>query len=389
MGCSFLSGYIILHIKLSEKRFNKNIVVSAVNLTEGGPLTILQECLGYLSANLSDTYEIIALVNRKKLYPFGNIKYLEFPKSKKLWVNRLYYEYYFFAKLAKRLNPFLWLSLHDITPNVKADRLAVYCHNPSPFYKLSLREAILDPKFALFNTFYRYLYSVNIHKCDFVIVQQNYLRKEFIKAYKLKEVIVAHPNVYDNRSHIDKVSTSVSRKGNFIFFYPALPRLFKNFEVIARSSEILLKQGINNFQVLLTISGDENRYSRYVYNTFKHLVNLKFIGIQSRDNTFELYNNADCIIFPSKLETWGMPITEAKLFRKPLLLADLEYVHETLGTYDLVKFFNPDNPAELANAMKGLIKGTIVFEKAEASAISAPFTQNWGELFGLLLGDKC
>ena len=43
----------------------KIIVVSAVNLVEGGPLTVLQGCLRYLSANLSDEYEIIALVLRK------------------------------------------------------------------------------------------------------------------------------------------------------------------------------------------------------------------------------------------------------------------------------------------------------------------------------------
>ena len=43
---------------------SRTIVISAVNLTSGGPLTILQECLGYLNSSpLLATYEVIALVH--------------------------------------------------------------------------------------------------------------------------------------------------------------------------------------------------------------------------------------------------------------------------------------------------------------------------------------
>ena len=218
----------------------KIIIVSAVNLVEGGPLTVLHECLSYISGNLADEFEIIALVNRKELLPFENIKYLEFPKSKKSWVNRLYYEYYYFGKLAKQLNPVLWLSLHDMTPSVTAPRLAVYCQNASPFYKLSLKDAWLAPKFALFNILYRYLYLINIKKNDFIIVQQNCLRNKFKKFANASKIIVAHPNI----SSIEKGDFVLA--GENIFFYPSFPRVFKNFEIICRAAEILTKQGIED-----------------------------------------------------------------------------------------------------------------------------------------------
>jgi hypothetical protein len=80
-----------------------------------------------------------------------------------------------------------------------------------------------------------------------------------------------------------------------------------------------------------------------------------------------------------------MPITESKLFMKPILLADLEYAHETLGEYDRVKFFDPDDAMQLADAMKGVMRRTAVFERAEANAITAPFSKNWKELFDILL----
>ena len=83
---------------------SRTIVISAVNLTSGGPLTILQECLGYLNSSpLLATYEVIALVHDRKLADFPHIRYIELPRSKKHWINRLYYEYVYFRRLSHRL----------------------------------------------------------------------------------------------------------------------------------------------------------------------------------------------------------------------------------------------------------------------------------------------
>lgn len=357
----------------------KVIIVSAVNLTQAGPLTVLQECLKYLSDNLADKYRVIALVNKKELFDLANIEYLEFPKSKKSWLNRLFYEYYYFRKISEQYRPDLWLSLHDMTPNVCAKRLAVYCHNASAFYKLSLKEASLDVRFTLFNLFYKYLYLINIKKNDFIVVQQSYLRSIFQEFAPQAKIIVAHPNISEG----EESDCSVLKEN--IFFYPSFPRVFKNFEIIGKACEILTQQGVVDFQVIFTISGSENRYARLIYDSFKHIKQIKFIGIQQKENVYELYRRACCVIFPSKLETWGMPITEAKRLGKPLLLADLEYAHETLGSYDKAKFFDVQSPEQLAIAMKSVIDKTIPFEKHLAKPIKGPFTQNWKELFNILL----
>ena len=170
----------VLTIKQKKGSNLKKIVVSAVNLTEFGPLSILKECLEFLSNNFADLYEIIALVNDKSLFEYKNIRFYEFPLAKKSWLIRLYYEYIYFKYFSTNIKPYLWLSLHDITPNVTSKIQAVYCHNPSPFYSLSLREAYLGGiKFLLFNLFYRYLYAINIKRNDYVIVQQDTLRNKF------------------------------------------------------------------------------------------------------------------------------------------------------------------------------------------------------------------
>ena len=55
----------------------KTIVISAVNLRKGGTLTILRNCLEYLST-LAQTgeYRIVALVHRKELALYPVIVYI-------------------------------------------------------------------------------------------------------------------------------------------------------------------------------------------------------------------------------------------------------------------------------------------------------------------------
>lgn len=358
----------------------KRIVVSAVNFTEGGPLTVFKECLGYLSANLSDEYQIIALVNRKEFFSSENIKYLEFSQPKKSWINRLYYEYYYFNKLSKRLNSYLWLSLHDITPNVTAERLAVYCHNASPFYRPSLRVFQFEPKFYLFTLFYKYLYSINIHKNIFVIVQQDWIRNEFVSRFGVKDVIVAHPESKDNFD-----VTYQSKSDLYTFIYPAFPRIFKNFEVVCSAAEHLYAKGMLDFKIIVTLNGSESKYSRFIYNQFKHVPVLSFTGLQPRNKILEYYGISDCLIFPSKLETWGMPISEFKKYNKPILVADLPYAHETVDNYDKVKFFGPDSVGALAQAMEEVMRSDLTFDATNEGNIEQPYAENWKQLFDILL----
>ena len=73
------------------------------------------------------------------------------------------------------------------------------------------------------------------------------------------------------------------------------------------------------------------------------------------------------------------------MFKKEILLADLNYAHETLGAYNRALFFDPQDPAKLAEAMKSVIYKTVVFQELTSPALPEPFTRNWKELFNVLL----
>jgi glycosyltransferase involved in cell wall biosynthesis len=98
-----------------------------------------------------------------------------------------------------------------------------------------------------------------------------------------------------------------------------------------------------------------------------------------------LYADADCLVFPSKLETWGMPITEFKATGKPILAVDLPYAHETVGDYDRAAFVPIGNHEKLATMMQKAASGEDIFCIHSALRIAEPFCRDWSELWAILL----
>jgi glycosyltransferase involved in cell wall biosynthesis len=165
------------------------------------------------------------------------------------------------------------------------------------------------------------------------------------------------------------------------WIYPTFPRHFKNVEVIGAALEILERTPQWLGEVKVTIAGDESRYARWLLRRFGHLKTMRFIGRQAAPDMQRLYENADGLLFPSKLETWGLPITEAQAHGLPLLVSDLEYAHETVGNYDAVTFFKPDDAHELARTLLALSMGDATPGRASiASAGDVPTLIGWDAL---------
>ena len=360
----------------------KHLVLSAVNLTEGGPLTILRNCLSAAKESLSSEWRISVIVHSASLIDIEGVEVLAFPNVKKRWLYRLIFEWWYLRKLSENLNADLWLSLHDITPIVKAKRHAVYCHNASPFYKIRASDLLHSRVLVAMRLLYGYLYSVNIHRNDFVIVQQEWLRKEFQNRYNLNNIIVAYPQLSTDiiSRNLQNNSPSLRR-----FFFPSLPRNFKNFEIIYAASAQLWKQGIRNFEVRLTTTPDENLYIHQLSHKYKHLTCIKYLGRLSYNEVLEEYRNSDALLFPSKLETWGLPLSEAKTAGLPIICSDLPYAHEAVGTYDNVRFCNFQDVDEWSEQMLSLIDNKWSPLSINFPQPQQPFCNDWKDLFHLLI----
>lgn len=356
-------------------------VVSGINLFQGGPLSIYYDFLNeVLEEKLYEKYNIIAFVYKRELFRKyeKNITVVELPKSRKNYIFRLWYEYFYFNKVSSKVDVDVWLSLHDITPRVKAKKLYTYCHNPSPFMKKDLSKIRYSLTNVLFSFFYKFLYRINIKSNEAIIVQQDWMRKEFMHMYPVKNVIVARPNVKFEYSF--KPLEKNNKKT--VFIYAAFPRFFKNFEVICEAVSVLER---NDFEVWFTIDGKENKYSKDIYKKYKNLKQIKWLGLLSREEIFERYSKSNCLIFPSVLETWGLPISEYKMTGKPIILADLPYAHEALGDYEKALFFNPEDAKELSSIMQQIIQRQYKFKTTQKVSVEMPCYGNWKELMEYIL----
>jgi glycosyltransferase involved in cell wall biosynthesis len=360
------------------------VVVSAVNLVEGGALTVLRECLAAAASALSAEWDIVALVNRSDLISQPRVRTISIPSARTSWLKRLYWEWFGFRRMSQAMKPTLWLALHDITPRVVAGRQAVYCHNPSPFYRTGIREALLEPKFLLFTLFYSALYRLFIRRNYLVVVQQDWLRSEFKRRMGAGSVVVAHP-VSVRANVVEAAAPLLPRDAPFIFLYPALPRVFKNFETLCQAARLLGARGVGGFEVWLTVRGDENRCARWLTKTYAAIPQVRLIGRQSAQEMKSRYSRADAVVFPSKLETWGLPISEGKALGLPLLVADLPYAHEAVGNYDRVSFFPCESASALADLMQSMIAGTWHPSPHRQREPQAPFASDWHALWDLLV----
>ena len=368
----------------------KTIVVSAVNIRKGGTLTILRSCLNYLS-ELSKTgsYRIIALVHRKDIAQYHGIEYIEMPWTVKSWLLRLWCEYVTMNKISKKI-PYidLWLSLHDTTPRVKAKRQAVYCQTSFPVLKWKLQDLRFDYKIVIFSLLTKFVYKVNANANKYLIVQTEWLRRTFSAMIGLpySKFIVCPPT----KCKTDNIRITEQKESSYTFLFASTPDCHKNFELICEAATILENElPEQKFAVIFTLSGNENKYSSWLYKKFGHLRSLNFAGFMNREKLYETYAKADCLIFPSRVETWGLPISEFTSFAKPMLLADLPYAHETASGSRATAFFDPYNPQELKEQMKRLIMGDTSFlASVPKIEIKEPVAYSWKELFDILLSDN-
>lgn len=371
----------------------RTIVVSGVNLRRGGTLTIMKECLTFLSSwAYGAGYRVVALVHQQALFDLPNIEYIEMPHSVEGWLQRLRCEYIEMGQVAERIGEIdLWLSLHDTTPRVRAKRQAVYCQTSFPFFRWHWSDFRFSRKIPLFGMLTRYAYQFGIQRNDYIVVQQDWLRRGFSKMFGVpyERFIVAPPESVISIPNYTPLPTD----GRYTFFFASTADVHKSFETLCRAS-LLLEQriGRGQFRTIITVRGDEHQYARYLKETFGEVSSIEFAGIMDKPTLYAHYALADCFVFPSRVETWGLPITEfmqtsRSIGRgdKPILASDLPYAHETTAGAEAVGFFPAEDATRLSMMMQSLVEGdrSVVAPSSYIPAQDA--VHSWQALFERLL----
>lgn len=323
------------------------IMVFDVPAVSGGALTILNKY--YDEAIRDKENEWIFVVSTPELKDTDNVKILNYPWIKKSWFHRLYFDNLVSNKIVEKYKVDEILSLQNVVvPKVKVKQ-TLYLHQPLPFVekRYGLTENF---KFWLYQNVISKMIFKSIEKADKVIVQTKWIRDAAMKKVNVKKekFILKQPEL---NVTVKKLYASDENSEN-LFFYPASGLIYKNHEVIINACKLLKDKGISNYKVILTIKGDENKHIRKLKEiVIDEDLSIEFIGSIDIEAVYEYYSKS-ILIFPSYIETFGLPMLEAKMHESPILASDCAFSHEILDDYDKVEFFDPFNENELYMAMK-------------------------------------
>ncbi len=236
---------------------------------------------------------------------------------------------------------------------------------------------LLDFKLYMFSKLYGFLYQINIAKNSTVIVQQQWIRKEFFQRFGCESILVAHPEQGGRAVEV----VGIKRTGRK-FFYPSIPRFYKNFEVLLEAWQRLCAIPGWDGELVVTVDESSGDYGRALMKKFGGLNGVVYAGRLTREQVQHIYSQSDCLVFPSKIETWGLPITEAKQAGLAVFVADEPYAREAVGGYPAAEFFPANDSAALASLMKRFRDGLLNFDVGQNEiVIDEPYAPNWKSLF--------
>lgn len=198
------------------------------------------------------------------------------------------------------------------------------------------------------------------HKISFRNRLINFLKFSYIKYYNKNDYnwIVQTPNVSK------LLSESLNIDSGQISTYPILKEEFGSFDIKKNSNDFvyvssgvshknharLLKAFINaahkvnkNITLNLTLNKEELAKNIYPDN-----LKVKFHGTLNRDRVNELYNTSKFAIYPSLVESFGLPLIEATNHGCKVISSDLPYVHEIIKPS---LTFNPYSIDSISNAI--------------------------------------
>lgn len=316
----------------------EKIVVNATALDGGGALSILRQFVLNIPENeiawlvfISPEVKIKCDKYNVKLQPIEGVKSL----FKRFWWDSFGLKRWL---RNNQINPLASVSLQNTGFNIgKTVPSFIYYHQSIPFYRycwnpLKKRERTL--------WFYKYIYPFFVKfflkKDTHVFVQLNYIKRDFVKKFN-------HPNKLVNVFSPD--ISKIEGKRNFIeinakcLFYPASNVFYKNHQVLYKALQHLDEP----IELYLTIEGKDD-------NKIKHLGPLTY------EQVCEIYDKADALVFPSYIETFGLPLIEAAMRGMPIIAADLPYSREVLNGYEGVEYVSFQNPDQWLKAIKRLNK---------------------------------
>ncbi len=331
-------------MKLTEK---KVIFVNNPAAINGGALTILKQFIVNVAQKCSHDYNFYIFCTADlKEFECNNIKIITDIKAKK-WKDRIYWDTIGLRKWSEKkyIIPNLVISLQNTGVGSFSDiNQIVYLHQSLPYYEDIKWNPFIKRERKYW--FYRYIYKLLIDKTirnKYLVVQCEWMKQKVSHQHKINK-----RNIFVIKPNFNEVSTNkYIEKDTISLFYPASSEIYKNHEVLFKSiKNIKQERNLKDIKLYLTLEKNNSKYLCKLIKKYNIESNVIFLGVLSYEEVMEYYQKCSIVVFPSYVETIGLPLIEAAQYGKPIIVSDFEYSREALDGYDGVKFVQFNNEKE-------------------------------------------
>lgn len=324
-------------IGLVNPQPNSTIMIYDVHASESGALAILDDLYKQIRSYSDKSVKWVFVVSTPEYEETKEITVRRFPWVKKNWGYRYYFDTVTTRKLLKEFKPDKVFSLQNKGIDFYKKEQLVYLHLPFILtdHKFDIK---VDGKklWAYQNIISKSIFK-SLRKVDMTIVQTEWMKEALVKkaGVNADKIVVQQPDIKCNAIK-DFIDCPENRKR---IFYPATAFTYKNHLTLLKALNYAIEKGLKDYEVIFTIRPDENAYTQNLYEyVTKHNLHVKFNGPIPRKKVFEMYARS-ILVFPSYVESFGLPLLEAKLSGTYIMASDTPFCHEILDGYDKAKFF--------------------------------------------------
>lgn len=202
-----------------------------------------------------------------------------------------------------------------------------------PVYTYMHNQKLLEAPFRKFEGMYRKQYLKYLfikwhnRNTDYYIVQTPHMVDALVATgLKDKKHCLSIP-FYDNRKYAGQATTHFSDRPKNEFVFISNPSPQKNYPTLLDAWEILLQKGITP---KLHVTVDDTAPQLLERIKTMNDRGTKIINHEYVDPR-ELYFNCPWLIFPSVIESFGLPLIEAAESGMKIVASDLPFVHDVVS----------------------------------------------------------
>lgn len=365
----------------------KIIFVNATSATIGGSLTILNQFVDEVLSRAENTirYYIFVPINSN----FKSDSLIEFvPVKAKRYLERIKWDISGIKKWAddNNIKPNLIISLQNTGAIFKKVPQIIYLHQPLPYAKESQWNVLKKDERKLW--FYKYLYKIwidlTIKKDHYIIIQTQWMKDALIRnGYSENRIILSRPSIKEIKVGEVKEINKTNKK---LFFYPAANYKYKNHYLILEVLRDLKKENkklANELKVVFTLDRKCTIYNKTIEYGLQDVV--ENVGQISYEEVLSYYKSCDVLLFPSYIETFGLPLIEASKFGKKIIVSDCEYSRDVLNGYSRAEFLECRSLEAWYKSIKSeLFKNNSLDEKVQEREVVNYKANGWNSMFKLI-----